>query len=125
LIRIIATIDAGTNRSFVAAGTARIPSVVARVVALSAVLEAGWRPAICRMADITLFSGTQMTDWFESCATTIDVTLVAVSGATGIMGPCAAYEGCRGVAEVAIQSGGNVCGVGFGIHADCCPAVMA
>lgn len=62
--------------------------------------------------------------WLEGCTTAVNVALVAVPGATGIMRPCAAYEGCRGVAEVAIQSGGNVCGVGFGIHADRCTAVM-
>ena len=54
LIRIIATVDTGTYRSFVTASTARIPSMVSWVV-FRCVLEVGRRPAIRCMTYVTLF----------------------------------------------------------------------
>jgi hypothetical protein len=52
------------------------------------------------------------------------VTLVAAIFSAGIVNPGAASEGCRGMAEVAIQCGRNMGGAGFGIHADCRTTIM-
>ena len=49
-----------------------------------------------------------MTWWFEGRAAPLNVTLVAVTGSSGIVNPRAANEGCRGMTEGAIQGGRNV-----------------
>ncbi len=46
-IRIIVTTQTGTYRSSVTASTARIASVIARVVTIAVMAEAGWCPAVC------------------------------------------------------------------------------
>jgi hypothetical protein len=121
---IIVTIDTGTDQASVAAAASGISSVITRIVAARRVLEAGGRPAIGGMAYVTLFSRAQMIDGLEGRAATVNMTLVTVSGAARIMRPRTANEGCRGMTEVAIQRGCNVCRVGFGVHADCRSAIM-
>ncbi len=65
-----------------------------------------------------------MTIWFGGRAATRTVTLVAVTGSTGIMHPGAAYEGCGGMTGVAIQVGFKVGGVGLGSLANRRTTVM-
>ena len=49
-----------------------------------------------------------MTIWLEGRTTALGVTLIAVSSTTGIVRPGAAYKGCGGMTEMAIQSGRHV-----------------
>jgi len=49
-----------------------------------------------------------MTIRLECRTTALGMTLIAVSSTIGIVGPGAAYEGCGGMTEMAIQSGRNV-----------------
>ena len=97
LIRVIVRIDTGSYRSFVTASTARIPSMVAWIVTLSAVLEVGWRPAISGMTHVTLFRHIEMTDGFGRGAAATDMTAITVICSAGIMHPCAACEGGSGM----------------------------
>lgn len=53
-----------------------------------------------------------MTLRLESCAAAIViVTVIASTGTAVIVSPRAAYEGCGGMTEMAIQSGRNVAGM--------------
>jgi hypothetical protein len=49
-----------------------------------------------------------MTIWLEGRAAALGVTLIAVSGTTGIVRPGATDEGGGGMTEMAIQRGRNV-----------------
>ena len=66
------------------------------------------------MTHIALFISTQVTGWLRSRATTSAVTLVAVTGSTGIMEPGTAYEGSGSMTGTAIQICRKVGGVGLG-----------
>ena len=46
----------------------------------------------------------------EACAAARGVASVAVTGTAGVMRPGAANEGCRGMAKVAIETGGYMIG---------------
>ena len=65
-----------------------------------------------------------MTIWPGSRAAARTVTLVAVTGRTGIMHPGAAYEGCSGMTGTAIQISRKVGGVGLGSLANRRTTVM-
>ena len=52
--------------------------------------------------------------WLGGRAAARTVTLVAVTGSTGIMNPGAAYEGCSGMTGTAIQVSRKVGRVGLG-----------
>ena len=110
MIRIIATIDTGAYRPFVAAGTAWVIAVIARVVALRVMAEVGRRPAIGGMAHIALCGSVYMTWWrrLGSCAVARAVAGVTVIDATGIVSPGAADKGCGGMAGGAVQAGWNM-----------------
>lgn len=55
-----------------------------------------------------------MIRWLEGRTAARTMTGVAVTDTTGIVCPGAAYEGCRGVTEVAVETGRNM--RGHGIH---------
>ena len=55
LIWIIVIIDTATYRSSVTVNAGKSPSVVSRVVTLSAMTKVGWCPAVGCMAHVTLF----------------------------------------------------------------------
>ena len=55
LIRIIVTIDTATYRSFMAAITARVFSVIAGVISVTVMAKAGWYPAVCGVTHVALF----------------------------------------------------------------------
>ncbi len=55
-----------------------------------------------------------MTIWLGGRAAARTVTLVAVTGSTGIMNPGAAFESCGGMTGITIQAGFKVGGVSLG-----------
>ena len=55
-----------------------------------------------------------MTIWLGGCTSARTVTLVAVTGSTGIMNPATTFESCSGMAGVAIQASFKVGRVGLG-----------
>jgi hypothetical protein len=82
----------------VTATATQIPSVVTRIVALRVVTEAGRRPAGCYMTGVALERRVYVAQRFGCRIATIHVTLVAVTGAAGIMNPDTTYERGGGVA---------------------------
>jgi len=84
----------------------QVNPVVTWIIPIRIMTESGRRPAIGVMADVTLFSCRQMAIRLAGrTATVVIVAAVAVTYGAGIVHPGAAYEGCRGVTEMAIQRG--------------------
>jgi len=94
----------------VAARTARVPAVIARVESVGIMAENSRRPAVCRMAYIALLGCGQMRGhrvYLTGCGIAI-MAGIAVVGTAGVMRPGAAGEGCRSMAEIAVQAGCNM-----------------
>ena len=89
----------------VAATASWVPCMVARVVTLQVMAEAGRCPAGRYMAFVALECCIQVARRFGCCIATVHVTLVAVACAAGIMDPGATDESCGGVTGRAIQVG--------------------
>ena len=106
--------DVSTDGSAVAAVTARIPSVIARVVALRIMGEAGWCPAAGGMTHVALFSGTQVSSGLGGRAIAGAVAVATSTRTTGVMCPAAVSEGCCGMTGGAVQAGLNM--GGYSIH---------
>ena len=68
------------------------------------------------MTYVALEIRRQMILWLVARTTACAMTRYAVIGRTGIVNPGAADEGGRGMAEMTIQAGWNVGGIGLCIH---------
>lgn len=100
--------DVSTDGSAVAAVTARIPSVIARVVALRIMGEAGRCPAVGGMTHVALFSGTQVSSGLGGRSIAGAVAGITVVDTAGVMRPAAVSEGCCGMTGGAVQAGLNM-----------------
>ena len=109
----------------VAAAATQVPLMVTRIVALRVVTEAGRCPAGRYMAFVALECCVQVARRFGCCIATADVTLVAITGAAGVMNPGATDESGGGVAGRAVQAGTQVGWVGLRIHANCRNTIVA
>ncbi len=109
----------------VTAAATQIPSVVTRIVTLRVVTEAGRRPSGCYMAGVALERRVYVAQRLACRIAAVDVTLVTVTGAAGIMNPGATNEGGGSVAGRAIQAGTQMRRIGLRVHADSRDPVMA
>ena len=108
-----------------AAAATQVACMVARVVALRVVTEAGRRPAGRDVACVTLERRIYVTQRFGCRSATVYVTLVAVARAAGVVNPGTTDECGSGVAGRAIQAGAQVRWVSLRIHADSRNTIVA
>lgn len=108
----------GVYAGAVAAAATRVSSVIARVIPLRVMAEAGRRPAAGHMALVTLNRRRQMALWLEGRPAAGAVAVVAPTNGGVVVNPDAVRESRRGMAEVAIQSGCDMRRVRLGGHTD-------
>ena len=85
-----------------------VDAVVARVIPRRTVTERARNPAAGGMAHVALYVGAQMPPGLGGGATAIGVASITCPRGAGIVHPCTAQEGGGGVAEMAVQVGGQV-----------------